>query len=344
MAALGRHPVRPLIEALFAEPYRFQPGEALAILERLEPGAAPLGSGIDPELEAVRIEQDASLAFPASDVTGLRQEAGERPVLRTPVIGIAGISGPLPYAFTESLLERISRRDRAMAAFFDTFNHRLAAIFYRIHKAALPMLDGHPEQSVMADALRSFVGIGTGSLQGRVEAVSDRMLLGFAGILADRRCSAAALEKLLAGVFRAKVVVQGFAGRWLPLPPSGQTVLSRDTAPELRQLGRGAVLGQRVWDQHAGFVVRFELDRLDGFEEMLPGGRHFASVVSLCRFRVGTVTDVFFELVLAADAVPPCRIGVRDGRRLGWTSWLSSRPDGAGRTGRVRLLASPAGG
>lgn len=339
MAENGWGSVRPLIDILFDEPHRFDLMQALSILERSSPHAVSLGLGIDPELEAVRLEQDASLAFPASDVSGLRTGTDDRPILRTPVFGMSGISGPLPYAFTESLLERVSRRDRSMAAFFDIFNHRLISLLYRVRKTSAPVIGGHPEDSLVADALRALVGIGMETLRNRDARVPDRILLSFAAIIAERRGSAAGLSSLLTGVFGTRVDVEQFSGRWLPLPDHAQTVLSRHAPVEPRRLGGSAVLGSRVWDQHAGISLRAVFVTLADFEAFLPDGRHHPTLISLTRFRIGPVTDILLDLVLTKDAVPPLKLSKTGGSKLGWTSWLTGAGGKAREDGRIRIAA-----
>lgn len=337
MAVYFRRPARPLIEDLRSEPYRFDLFQAIAILERHGVGCAPLGTGIDPDVEALRIEQEPGLEFPASDVSGLREDEAGRPVLRTPVIGISGLGGPLPYAFTETLTERVARRDTSMAAFLNVFNHRIVSLLYRVRRSTLPLLDGDPERALLASALRSFAGVGTPGMEGRVEDTGDRVLLGFTALLADRRRSAAGLEQVLAGVFSAVVAVRSFEGRWLDLEPEAHSRLGQG-AEETRQLGGGLMLGTRVWDQHAGFRVAITVDRLDRYEEFLPSGRHFTALVALCRFYAGRTTDIVFDLTLKRPAVPAMRLDGRAPRRLGWTTWALGPSENAGDDGRVCIV------
>jgi type VI secretion system protein ImpH len=345
MATDRRHAARSLIDELFSEPQGFDLLQAIALIERWrgDPSVA-LGSGVDPEMESVRIEQDCTLAFPASDVTAISVGDDGRPVLKTPVIGLAGVSGPLPYAFTEGILERLSRRDRASAAFLDIFNHRLASIFYRIFRAGLPLLDGHPEASVVGTILRSVVGIGTKGLANRLNGVPDRMLLSCAGILADRRHSAAGLEAVLVSVFGVRAEVRSFEGGWLRLAEENLTILGRKETTQALRLGDGAVLGRRVWDQHAGFVACFRFQSLADFEEMLPTGKHCEPALSLCRFHAGEWVDLVLELRLAAGAVPPLRLSAVNGRRLGWTSWILGAQAAAKADGCVRIVVPANGG
>lgn len=344
MAENHRNPNHSLIDALLAEPERFDLVQAIALLERISKSAVPLGEGMDPELESLRIEQDPTMAFPAGDVTALRQDGDGRYILRTPAFGVSGLIGPLPYAYTEVMLERSARRDRGMAAFLDLFNHRIVSILYRIRRSTLPLLDGHPESSVLGAALRALVGIGMNSLSGRLADVPDRVILAFAGLFANQRRSASALATVLSGVFRVKADIRSFEGRWLTLRSEAVTRLDRTAPEESRRLGEGAILGSRVWDQHAGFVVHIRLESLAALVDLLPSGRHHRAFLSICRFHSGPLFDIVVELKLAAKAVPPLRLSSHEGARLGWVSWLLGKEALSTADGVVRFTIPAEGG
>lgn len=333
----------PLIDRLEAEPWGFDLLQAIALLERSAPGWAALGTGIDPEHEAVRVEHDPTLVFPASDVAEIRRRDDGRAMIRTPVLGLAGFPGPLPYVVTEILLERAARRDTAGKAFHDIFNHRLMSIFYRIRQGSLPLLERDPERTLMARVLRALIGIGTPGLENRLPRTPDRMLLAFSGILANRRRSAAGLEVILGAVFRVRVRVHSFVGRWMPLGEESQTSLAAGDRGRNNSLGRTVVLGRRVWDQQSGYAIELSLDSLQRYREFLPDGRHHATLCALARFYTGDGMDFRIVLVLEGSKVPPTRLSARprEGSQLGWTAWLRApggAPDGAcGGDGRLTL-------
>ena len=333
----------PLIDRLEAEPWGFDLLQAIALLERAAPTLAPLGTGIDPQHEAVRIEHDPSLAFPASDVVEARRQADGRGVVRTPVMGVAGFAGPLPYAATEILLERTARRDTAGKAFYDIFNHRLMSIFYRTRQGSLPLLERDPEATLMARVLRALVGIGTPGLENRLPGTPDRMLLAFSGILANRRRSAAGLEVILAAVFRVRVQVRSFVGRWLPLGEESQTRIGGGPDARNNRLGQTVVLGRRVWDQQSCYAIELSLDSLERYREFLPNGRHHQTLCALARFHTGDGMDFRIVLTLDAPKVPPTRLSTRprDGSLLGWTSWLRTPGTPSRTDGRLTINPAP---
>lgn len=330
---------QPLIDRLEAEPWGFDLLQAIALLERACPDRAALGTGIDPEQEAVRIEHDPSLAFPPSDVVEARRRPDGGGVVRTPVMGVAGFAGPLPYVATEMLLERSAKRDTAGKAFYDIFNHRLMSIFYRTRQGSLPLLERDPEKTLMARVLRALAGIGTPGLENRLPGTPDRMLLAFSGILANRRRSSAGLEAILGAVFGVRVTVRSFVGRWLPLGEDSQTRLGAQN----NSLGRTVVLGRRVWDQQSCFAIELTLDSLERYREFLPTGRHHRTLCALARFHAGDGMDFQIVLTLEAPKVPPTRLSTKpkEGSLLGWTSWLRAPGRPSQSDGRLTLAPAP---
>jgi type VI secretion system protein ImpH len=149
--------------------------------------------------------------------------------------------------------------------------------------------------------------------------------LHFAGLLARQVRNADGLASLLSGFLRRPVEVEQFVGAWLPLPESERTRIGRPGG--LRnpgaQLGRGAVLGQTVWDRQHSF--RLHIGPLDHgeFETLLPDGSALPVVAALVQHYVGHEFGWDLKLTLSPQDAPRARPGVAG--RLGWTTW-SGRP------------------
>ena len=315
---------------LFAEGWRFELHQAVRLLERMAREAVPVGEGTEPEREAVRFTSRVGFDFPASEVheVALPTVSGEPARMTVNVLGLAGALGPLPAPFSELLLERLSAKDPAFRDFLDIFNHRLVSLLHRAKKRVRPGLSwDRPDGEGFSRAAFALMGLGTEGARGRLE-VEDRALLQYTGLLARRGRSAVGLEVMLADYFGVGVRCRQFAGRWLVLDEEQRTALGASEGTgrhhALSGLGTGAVLGARVWDQSAGFELTLGPLALGPFLDFLPVGRGFRSLVQLVRFAVGDGLDFTVRLELDAPQVPPCRLGC--GPRLGWSSWLTTRP------------------
>ncbi|MGH9584899.1 MAG: type VI secretion system baseplate subunit TssG, partial [Bryobacteraceae bacterium] len=121
-------PIRAMLER---EPYSFQFFQAVRLLERLYPERKPVGLFVSPASEVVQFSSVPTLSFPASEIQDLRIEEGGQPKLFVNFMGLCAATGVLPHPYTEYLLERIRAKDHGPGEFFDIFNHRMIALFYR---------------------------------------------------------------------------------------------------------------------------------------------------------------------------------------------------------------------
>lgn len=317
-------------DLLFAEGYGFDFFQAVRVLERLQLDRQPVGYDAAPAREAVRFRTHVTLDFPPSAIHEVMrdQDGGRPPAMTVAFMGLTGPLGVLPRHYTEMLLERARRKDFALHDFLDLFNHRLISLFYRAwEKYRFPVayeraLSRRQADDRFSHYLFDLFGMGTRGLRGRL-AVQDRPLLFYAGLLAQHRHSACALDGLLTDYFGVPAQVVQFVGQWLPLAEEDRTRLGTAN----HTLGVSTVAGSRVWDQQAKFKLRLGPLTLDTFRNFLPSGGAFAPLVHVARFFVGQQFDFDVQLVIEAAEVPYCRLGGTDTHapRLGWSAWLKTK-------------------
>jgi type VI secretion system protein ImpH len=342
-------------EHLFAEGYDFRFFQAVRLLQLLDPARKPVGRASLPREEAVRFCAHLSLAFPASDVYEVLPPGEDRPVTLMTVtfMGLTGPKGVLPSHYTELLL-RLDRDARgevrhALRAWLDLFNHRLISLFYRAwEKYRFPLAYERgetfkPEPDPFTLCLYSIVGLGMRPLRGRLRVesaagegrqvlsrIDDLALLHYCGLLAQRPRSAVGLQALLEDYFGLPLQVLQFRGQWLRLDAANQSRLGGGNS----LLGVNVVAGERVWDVQSKLRLRLGTLRLFHFDAFLPdrspvaARKAFFLLCHLARLYLGPDFDFDVQLVLHAADVPACRLAEGDGLgpRLGWNTWLCSRP------------------
>jgi len=316
--------------------------QAISLLERSAPDATPLGHG-NGRGEALRLAGQVTLAFAPSDVSSVRQldaAADGEPCweLSTPVMALAGATGPLPFAYAEQMLERRGQRDRAPLDFLDIFHHRWLSFLYRgrkLHRASLQW--EAPAERPLARVLGAVANLGLARDASRTEAhgnarddthndaradrraAGDGVWLRHAALLGPAPRSMARLEALLADRLDLPVRGTSFIGGWLDLAPAQTTRLGHGAG-----LGNGAVLGRRAWDDAAGIALRVGPIPTARWNNFLPGGRDLACLHALAGRHAQQALDVQVELV--RDPRAASATATLGQSRLGWHSWLASGP------------------
>jgi type VI secretion system protein ImpH len=299
--------------------------QILRLLENAWPDKPRIGASLRPRDDAVRFGQDPSLAFEPAAVRGFTPAGSEQHArLAVNFIGLLGPNGPLPLHLTEYARDRVRNNgDPTLAAFLDVFHHRMVSLFYRSRASAEPAISlDRPELDRFGDYVGSLFGIGSPALQGRDE-IGDFAKLHFAGLMANQRRPAAGLVTILRAYFKLPVEIEQFVGHWMKIPLDGQTRIGMQERGN--RLGSSAVLGRTVWDcQHKFRLVIGPLGYED-YQRMLPGGASMTRLLAWVRNYAGLVLDWDVRLILRQEQVPRLALG---GRRLGWTTFLSSAPAG----------------
>jgi type VI secretion system protein ImpH len=346
MASTRRRPIASLKELLLQAPHRFEFFQAVRILERIYRGRAqrlPIGRDAEPRREVVRFRSVPSFTFPKTAIVGFQDTAAAGSTqgnvalpleMQVAFMGLAGVSGVLAEHYTELVMQRVRQRDYALRDFLDLLTHRNVSFFYRAwEKYRLPMLwergavSAGGAEDLFTQCLRSFIGLGTAHLPGRL-AVSDDTLLFFAGHFARRPRSAVALKQMLSDYLHLPVEILQFQGRWLFLDPELQTRLPGRACPQGQypRLGMGAVAGDRAWDVRSKFRIRIGPVSYDEFLTLMPGGSLLTRICHLTRAYVGPELVFDVQAVLQAEQVPRCQLRAAEGLRLGWNSWLVDKP------------------
>lgn len=330
MAARRWRSGRAVKDVLAEEPWRFDPFQAVRIIERLRPPRSPVGEGIDPSAETVRFTGHVSHGFPTSAVVraeGVDRTTGRPTELEVAFLRLAGQGGPLPDPYAELVRERMARRDRAQKSFLDMFTHRLVSLLVRAKRRHHPALTDKPPDAVaMASWLRAVVGLGTTGMAGRV-GVPDRLVLRYAALFAARPRSMIGLTRMLADVIGGPVAGRNFVGDWKALPDGLTTALTdtRGAGGRNTGLGQGAVLGDRAWSQTAAIELTVGPLSDAQFQALLPGGPMHDDIAALCRLWLDDACGVWVRLVLAAGQGRGAVLGY-PAPRLGQDAWLA--PEG----------------
>lgn len=340
-ARAARARAAAVLDALAAEPWRFDFFQAMRRLECAHPDHPRWGESLHLFEDPARLGQEPSLAFAPSTLASFDRGAGvaregtpgaaaaEAPEEALPArlqvlfFGLFGPNGPLPLHLTDYARDRMRNAgDPTLARFADLFHHRLLALFYRAWASGEPAAHhDRPDQDRFAAWVGALFGMGSRALHPGHGLPATALLHHAASMAAPSR-HAEGLAGMLSDYVGVPARVESFVGHWIELPAGAPCRLG---GPEsCAALGRTATVGSRVWDcQHKFRVVLGPMEFAD-YTRLLPGGDTLGRLQTMVRVYVGDELGWDLNLILKKQAIPPLELG-RHGL-LGWTSWLHGKP------------------
>ncbi|ALN55811.1 type VI secretion protein, VC_A0111 family [Lysobacter enzymogenes] len=333
-------------QQVLAEPHRFQFFQAMRIFEHLfARQGVPLRDVLPFRL---RFANSLSLGFPASEIEqavacdqqGVELETAEaieaavaaQDIAEVRVvpgfIGLLGGAGVMPLHYTETIAQReIYLRDRTARAFLDMFANRAVAQHYAAWKKyRLHLQYELDRRERFLPLLLSLAGVGLHALRDRMVDgegdVFDQAVAHYAGGIRQHPMSATFMQRILSDYFQAPLRVEQFVGAWYAVPEQQRSRLGMANA----RLGSTALAGDRVWQRDLRLRLWIgPLDR-ENFQRFLPGGSAARALAKWLNLLAGSTLEYEVRLVLRAQDVQGVRMDEQGGARLGWDSYLCSRP------------------
>jgi len=301
---------------------------ALRIIEAQYSESPQLGRSRRPREDAVRLGQEARMAFPPNTIRSFKAPDSTGPgELINRFFGFFGPQGPLPSHLTEYARERqINNRDPSFVAFANMLTHRLMSLLYRAWVTGQPAVDlDRGARSQFESHIAALAGLHGHALRGR-DAMPDMAKRHFTGQISAGTKNPEGLISILSGFFRAPFNLQEFVGSWLELEIDDRWQLGAASRLGSGGLGQGTSIGTQVWSRTAKFRLVVGPVSLEDYVRLLPGGTSMDKMRAIVRSYLGDTMDWDVNIVLKADEVPEAVLG--GGTRLGQTSWLGKRSSG----------------
>jgi type VI secretion system protein ImpH len=305
------------LEALAAEPWRFDWLATMRRLERQHPEKPRFGDSAARAQEFVALSQNPYLEFPASTIEAASKDENGRLRLVARFLGMFGPQGALPLTTTDEAYAWLRARDDAFPRFVDIFQARFLALFFRAWADARPIAQNdRPGEDRFRDYVGSVVGLGAAWFKNR-DTVHDFVKLEYAGLMASRVKSVSRLRFFLTGLVGSRVEIDEFVGAWLTLDEGERSRLGDARCG----LGTDAMLGASAFTVSDKFRVRVYARDFAHYEQFLPGAPMADQIADAVFAYVGDEYDWDLELAIPAGEIRAARMGL--GARLGWTGWMA---------------------
>ncbi|MGD8559506.1 MAG: type VI secretion system baseplate subunit TssG [Gammaproteobacteria bacterium] len=359
-----------VIEALTSNPARYQFLQAVRLLQyadhsRLssaEHKAAPKNNNEVAQYapstkEFIRFRTEQRLAFAASEVTGITQSAKDDKGsllnqwnMTIAFMGLTGMSGILPYHYTETILQQLKNKNPSLLEFLELFNHRTISLFYRAStKYRLPIQYEKGKLNALKNkrddftqALLSISGLGTAQLNNRL-LVDDEALLRYSGLLTQSVRTASGLRRMLSEHFEYPVTIDEFQGQWQELLPDLRSRLTGKQYPKGCNacLGKDAKLGSKGWFMQGKIIINVGPLNTGQFNTLKPGSKKLEALKQLVRFYVGIEQDFEINITLRrSDLTKKLTFDKKNRPILGWNSWFGSKQSEQKKAETIKIRVS----
>ncbi len=367
MASYGWRTKVSVTRELATQYSQFNPFQLIRLLQR-KPKDAHTGEtlAVWPMDQRFRFKANLSSAFAGNEIFRLQPEQdvpcandtqakrrvhathkAPRLVIHANDYCIAGSLGPLPSTYTEWIRSQEKMREKSMSHFLDMFNQRLQVLRYEQKLSQVIALNNRaPQDTHHATCLASLMGVNQVNIENQIP-LNKRNILALAGMLSNQRRSLPVLKQILTLCLGSPITLHELAGAWIQLETEDLTVLGKRN----HQLGMGASLGSRVWDQQARIVIDIGELTYAQYCRLLPFNTevitqhdhsYFDLFVSILRLLTDRVCDNVIRLAIKTTQIPLAYlIGTTKpsgtlnggasptatqhiGMRLGQTAWLKS--------------------
>lgn len=337
-----KRPSKPTAEErLLAHGQRYNFFVSVSMLERLTPQAVRVGGEGPYTREAIRFRHAHDLTFNAGELGCIERvqvphaadqvldKPRHRYEITTAFMGVSGAMTPMPLYIAEEVCQDDDGA-RIKRDFLDLFHHRLVSLIYRIG-IKFDFAREHTQDANDAWSRRMLAMAGLDAYEDwRMRHMSRNQLLRLAPLLSSKVRSAhtlaLAVQEITSEALQdASVHVVQFTGDWTMLDPEQRISLGLANS----EAGINAVLGTECFHR-AGKATIVIGPLRDNFRRFLADGDMFPAICEL----VGMLSPepIEYELDLVLVDRPPFLLGKKEGGRMGFDSWLSSRAAQRGQT------------
>jgi type VI secretion system protein ImpH len=324
--------LRDAMAELMADPTGYEFLAAVRLIQAANTDKPRIGASDRISQDAVRFGQIPTLSFAPSELRHFRRRDDGKLEMLGFHFGVFGPDGALPEFVTEDLLvpDDNGRRDDATPAFINLFHHRLTSLLYAAwERAQLAVGRDRPGQDPWEGwlgALQGADGMDRRAWKAR-DNLPDELRRNLTGWFSSGPKSAAGAEAVATAVIGSPVLVEEFAGEWLPIAGDQR---ARFASPESfgvdggMRLGQDIVIGSRYFSLQTRLHLRTAPLNLAGYRDLLRTGALFPVLRDAMRGFLGLAVGWELQPVLEEGEAPIPRL---DGTlRLGWDVWLSDKP------------------
>ncbi|MBF0237887.1 MAG: type VI secretion system baseplate subunit TssG [SAR324 cluster bacterium] len=314
MAASSGNTSHSVTDQLLQNPGKFSYYQAIRLLERV------IGEKLE-DSGKIRIRPQLSLDFPESDIASIDQtQDGEGFDLQTTILGLYGISSPLPSWYTEDLLSAELEDKNFARVLLDVVHQRLYTLFYRSSQKYQLLQQVIEVQSPKYSwMLFDLLGIHQVELERFLP--DPFQMLRYIALYRQQPRSATGLTTLLEDALKGvKVNITQCVRRIVPVHPKQKFELGMVNC----ELGENSIVGEQTEDSNGKITITLGPVSYDRFHLLLNGSQECRLMIFLIESYMTVPLDCDLEVIMAENEPKTVMLGDPLRSCLGKNTWTFS--------------------
>jgi len=257
-----------------------------------------------PSLEAVRFSVAQQVGYAGAPINHVTEVADSHQLdLAVTFLGLTGVNGALPFHYTEAILQRIRHKDHALRDFFDMFNNRLIALYYRSWEKYRFAIGYEQNACNPTDPISVALSNLTGA--------EDDLELYFASYFKHAIRNEANLRNMLQEIVAGDVVIKTLQGQWINMADDEVTRLCSRQQPEgtFACLGVNSMVGGKMWDLSSKIDIVLKPSDASDFDQLKPNSDKRKIIENLVANYLGPAVKSSLKVEADYDAIVKPRLG-----------------------------------
>jgi len=257
-----------------------------------------------PNLEAVRFSVAQQVGYAGAPINKVSEVTDSHQLdLAVTFLGLTGMNGVLPFHYTEAILQRIRHKDHALCDFFDMFNNRIIALYYRSWEKYRFAIGYEQNACKPTDpisvALSNLIG------------AEDDLALYFASYFKHAIRNEANLRNMLQEIVDGEVVIKTLQGQWVNMGDDEVTQLCSRQQPEgaFACLGVNSMLGENMWDLSSKIDIVIKPRNGRDFDQLKPNSATRKVIEKAVSSYLGPAVKSSLKVEANYDAIIKPRLG-----------------------------------
>lgn len=257
-----------------------------------------------PSLEAVRFSVAQQVGYAGAPIHQVSEVADSHQLeLAVTFLGLTGMNGVLPFHYTEAILQRMRHKDHALRDFFDMFNHRIIALYYRSWEKYRFSIGYEQNACNPTDPISVALSNLTGA--------EDDLSLYFASYFKHAIRNEANLRNMLQEIVAGDVVIKTLQGEWINMADDEVTRLCSPQQPEgaFACLGVNSMVGGKMWDLSSKIDIVLKPHDASDFDQLKPNSVKRKIITNLVAKYLGPAVKSSLKVEADYDAIIKPRLG-----------------------------------